>query len=359
MLTLKTWLHTSLASSNKRQLLLNKSPSGLNAIGAFLLPPIFLYLTFYASSGGTQASPFLTRDQNPLTLVYGQPMPTDAWLPDQGQFNYAISLDLANTVNSEDGTSDSLFIDYESYHLTLGGTYGLNDNWAIKLDLPFMYRSGGTFDHAIDEWHKFFGLPRGIRPSVPEDQFSVVYTRNGTTQLDMTASQSGLTDSQLAIGRRLYQTSENALSLWASVDIPLGDSNQLTGNEDVDFAVMLAGASKLVTLFSVDANFGAVIPGDSVIPGLETESLVWFGHAGGQFGFNETFALKLQLAGHGSYYQNTDIEFLGDALIIIFGGSVNTGKCSALDVGVSEDIDPGTSPDFSLLISWKSQLGEC
>ena len=321
--------------------------------------PLFLCLILCGVSGSLLASPYLTRDQNPLTLVYGQPMPTNAWLPDSKQFRYNISLDIANTVNDDAGTNDSLFIDYESYHLTLGGTYGLNNNWAIKLDLPFIYRSGGTFDHAIDEWHKFFGLPRGIRPNVPEDQFRVSYTKNGTTQLDLSNSQSGLTDSQLAIGRQLHQSSENALSLWASIDIPLGDSNQLTGNDDVDFAVMLAAASHLDTWFSVDANLGAVFPGDSVLPGLETESFVWFGHAGTQIGLNQTFALKLQLAGHGSYYQNTDIEFLGDALIIIFGGTMNTGKCSALDVGVSEDIDPGASPDFSLLVSWKSRLGEC
>ena len=84
-----------------------------------------------------------------------------------------------------------------------------------------------------------------------------------------------------------------------------------------------------------------------------------FGHAGAQIALNQVFALKLQLAGHTAYYQDTSLDFLDNALIIIFGGSINTGRCSTIDVGFSEDILAGTSPDIALLISWKSYFNEC
>jgi len=321
------------------------------------LPAIFSAIFFIISAASSHADPFLTRDQNPFTLVYGQPLPTPARLPQAKKLNYSLSLDIANTLNSETSASESLYVDFESYNLTLGGIYGLSERWALKLDIPFIYRSGGVFDHAIDEWHKLFSLPRASRPEVADDQFRLYYANVGTTSIDTSTSQSGMADFQLGLGHSLYQGSEQALSLWAAIDVPVGDADELTGNDDLDYSFWLAGSSNLGELSMIDTNIGVVLPGDSVLTGLETEDLVFFGHAGAHIAFNPTFALKLQLAGHSGYYRDTSLDFLGSAVIIIFGGAINTGKCSAIDVGFSEDIKVGASPDASLLISWKSQLG--
>jgi hypothetical protein len=291
-------------------------------------------------------------------MVYGQPMPTPARLPQAEKFSYATSLDITNTLNAESDAGESLYVDYEAYNLTLGGIYGLNQRWALKLDIPFIHRSGGVFDHAIDEWHKLFSLPRSSRPAVEDDQFNLFYSNNGATGIDTSTSQAGIADAQLGLGHSLVQTPEHALSLWAAIDLPVGDANKLTGNDDLDYSFWLAGSSKFGALSILDTNIGIVLPGDSVLTGLETEDLVFFGHAGAHIALNATFALKLQLAGHSGYYKDTDLDFLGSAAILVFGGSVNTGRCSAIDVGFSEDIKAGASPDIGLLISWKSRL-EC
>ncbi len=337
----------------------SKSPAGLKACGAFLLLPVFVAVLLALTATETTADPFLIRDQNPFTLVYGQPLPTPARLPQPRQFNYAVSLDIANTLNVETKANESLYVDFEAYNLTLRGIYGLNERWALKLDLPFIYRTGGVFDHAIDEWHKLFSLPRADRPAVADDQFRIFYANAGGTSTDLRSSQSGLADFQLGLGYSLYQTSQRALSLWAAIDLPAGDANRLSGNDDLDYSLLLAGASQLGARSRINANLGVVLPGESVLTGLETENLVVFGHAGTQFALNPTVALKLQLAGHSGYYRDTAVDFLGTTLIIIFGGSINTGKCSMIDVGFSEDIKAGASPDISLLLSWKSQLGDC
>lgn len=336
-----------------------KSPSGPKASGAFLLPALVAGTVAALCAADVHAGPFLTRDNNPFTQVYGQPLPTAARLPRRGELRYAFSLDITNTLNTESSAGETLYVDYEAYVFTLGGIYGLNEDWALKLDAPFIYRSGGVFDHAIDEWHKFFNLPRSGRPDVEDDQFSTFYSNTFASTSNSGSSQSGIGDSQLGLGRNLYRTPRYALSLWASVDLPVGDANSLTGNDDLDVSLWLAGSGKIGELSSVDANLGAVLPGDSVITGLETEDLVIFGHAGGHIALNRTLALKLQLAGHTSYYRNTSIEFLGSAMILIFGGAINIGKCSSIDIGISEDIKAGTSADVGLLISWKSQLNAC
>ena len=304
-----------------------------------------------------RADPFLTRDQNPFTLVYGQPLPTPARLPPDGQLTYAVSLDISNTLNVESTGSESLYADFEAYNFTLGGVYGLGQGWALKLDVPFLYRGGGVFDHAIDEWHKFFGLPRASRPGIADDQFRIRYSIGGTTRVDLASSRSGIGDIQLGLGRSLYQTEEHALSLWASIDLPAGDGGELSGNDDLDYAVWLAGARRVGRLSLMDTNLGIVLPGDSAVPGLQTEPIVWYGHAGAHIGLTDRLALKLQLAGHSGYYRETALDFLGSAVVIVFGGAVNIGRCSALDIGFSEDIRVGTSPDASLLVSWKSRTG--
>lgn len=308
---------------------------------------------------GSHAGPFLTRDQNPFTLVYGQPLPTPARLPEAEQFNYAASLDISNTLNVESTASESLYADFEAYNLTLGGIYGLSNSWALKLDMPFIYRGGGVFDHAIDEWHKLFSLPRASRPAVEDDQFRLLYANSGVTDIDLTTSQSGIADAQLGLGHSLFQNDRHAISVWASIDLPVGDSSKVTGNEDLDYSFWLAGSSMLGELSMVDTNIGVVLPGDSVLNSLETENLVFFGHAGTHIALSPRFALKLQLAGHSGYYQDTALDFLGSAVIIVFGGSIRTGRCSAIDVGFSEDIKAGASPDIGLLISWKSQFNGC
>jgi hypothetical protein len=339
--------------------LFQKSPFGPIAIGAFLLHAFFFAVFSAIPAANSHAGPFLTRDQNPFTLVYGQPLPTPARLPQAEEFNYALSLEITNSLNVESAVNESLYADFEAYNLTPGGIYGLSKRWALKLDIPFIYRGGGVFDHAIDEWHKLFSLPRASRPDVADDQFRLSYSNSGTTDINLNTSTAGIADVQLGLGRSLFQNSQHALSVWASIDVPVGDTSILTGNEDLDYSFWLAGSSKLGERSLFDTNFGVVLPGDSVLKSLETENLVFFGHAGAHIALNPTFALKLQLAGHSGYYQDTTLDFLGSALILVFGGSINTGGCSAIDIGFSEDIKVGASPDIGLLISWKSQFNDC
>jgi hypothetical protein len=336
-----------------------KSPIGTEACGAFLFRlPLFPVCLALIASVAT-ADPFLTRDQNPFTLVYGQPLPTAARLPAPGSLTYSFSADIANTLNVETHDNETLYVDFEAYNLNLETTYALNERWAIKLDIPYIYRSGGSFDHTIDEWHKLFSLPRANRPDVADDQFRIFYAGNGVTNTELSSAQSGLADVQLGLGHSLHASTGHALSVWAAIDLPVGDADRLTGNDALDYSMWLAGSSRVGTSSELDANIGVVMPGDSVLPGLPTEDLVIFGHAGTHIALNRMFALKLQLAGHTSYYRDTSLDFLDHALVIIFGGSINTGKCSAIDVGFSEDILAGTSPDIALLISWKSYFNEC
>jgi hypothetical protein len=335
---------------------LNNRPIVTSCRGAPLL--FFGYFAVIATtiSANGWAEPFLSRDQNPFTMIYGQPLPTSAWLPEPASPRVAVSLDIANTLNAEVTSDEELLIDFEGYHLTLSIMEALNKDWALKLDLSFIYRSGGIFDHAIDEWHKLFGLPRAYRPLVPDNNISIYYARADTINYGSNQSASGIADSQLSLGRQIYRDEKSAVSAWGSIDVPFGNRRELTGNDDLDYALWLAGSTRFADLSSIHTNVGIVFPGDSIFRDLDTEDLVAFGHIGAHMALNPRFALKLQLNGHTGYYKDTSLDFIGSSWILIFGGSVNIGRCSAIDIGFGEDIDVGASPDASLLISWKSRL---
>jgi hypothetical protein len=311
-----------------------------------------------ATATPLSAAPFLTRDQNPLTGIYGQPLPMTGRLPADGSLDYAISLDIANSINSEQNGSEDILLDYESYALTLSLQYSPGQDWALQLEAPLLYRGAGTFDSFIDGWHTFWGLPNGQRPLYPEDQYRMTYADAAGVQFDITDPGQGLGDIQLGLGYQLSRTRDSAMSLWLSADLPTGDREALTGNGSVDISILFAGSNRS-SIGSNSANIGVVFPGDSVVNGLETRSAVVFGHVQGGWDVNDSIELKLQLQGHSGYYSNTDLNTLGSALVLVFGGRIKTSPCSGIDIGFSEDIKVGASPDIAFLLSWSSTTGQC
>ena len=335
---------------------MSQSPDSLRAIGAFLL------LTCAAvpvHSEQLQSGSFLTRDQNPFSMVYGQPLPTGAHLPGPGRTTYAVALDITNTLNLNESADETLLLDFESYVLTTSFSYSPTENWALKIDIPLIYRGSGFLDHTIDRWHSFFGLPRANRTEIAEDQFGIVHTSNGFADIDIVEPTSGVGDTQLSLGHQLAASDDSAVSLWVAVDLPTGDRDMLTGNGAVDYSVWFATENRLNATWFVDANAGMVLPGNSVIASVPTHKAVAFGHAVLRWTIHPVVDLKFQLAAHSAYYKDTSMKMLGRSYILVFGGTVRLGRCSALDIGVSEDIKVGAAPDVSFLASWVSSFGDC
>ena len=69
--------------------------------------------------------------------------------------------------------------------------------------------------------------------------------------------------------------------------------------------------------------------------------------------------LKLQLQGHTSYYDQSQLTILGNTHFLTFGGTITINQCNQLDFAVSEDIKVNASPDASFLVSWRSYTSGC
>lgn len=263
-------------------------------------------------------------------------------------------MDVANSLNLGFGSNESIYLDFESYYLNVRYIHTFSDRVSLLVDAPFIHRGGGFLDNAIDNWHEVFGLPRANRPQVSNDQFLIQYEQNGINVIRIDSMNAGAGDISLQLGYQLDRSADTELTLWAGLELPSGNSAELTGNDAVDASLTLALQQRSSDDVHLDLNLGMVFPGDDLMMQNPTNSSVLFAYAGGSWRALDWLKLKLQFETHGSYFRSDSLDMLNPATIIVFGGSIIIDKCNELDIGVSEDIKVGASPDVSFLFNWKT-----
>ena len=266
-----------------------------------------------------------------------------------------MTLDIANTLNGETNSTEKLLIDFESYNLRLTWLYALNEEWALKIDIPLIHYGGGFLDNTIDSWHDFFHLPRASRPQVKDNQFQIFYERNGQPLINISTSNGSLGDIQTALGKSIIDKEGAALSLWLAADLPTGESSSLIGNDSSDLSIWLAGEYQLAPAWQTDINLGVLFPGQNQLTALEVTDHVYFAYAGIEWQVHELIDLRIQLNGHSSFYSNSQLTFLGSAYSMVFGGRIHVTDCSDMDLAFSEDVQVGATPDVSFLLTWRSR----
>ena len=339
-----------------------QSPAGLLICRAFFLLRFFilccallyLLLLYSANSQATTAAPFLTHDQNPLTLIYGLPLPTAARLSTHQQWQLTTSLNISNTINAEVNANELLLIDVETYQLNLLLDYGLSKNWMLRFHLPMLAHSSGFLDSWIDSYHDTLNLPQHIRPSYPVDQLHIYYQSNGTTLVNVQQRATGIGDLSMQLGYQLFSLADSNLSYWASLKLPTGDIDKLTGSGSIDLAFWLSADNRLNNDNWLYGNLGLMFMSDS--DGLQAvqKNTLLFANAGFQLQAWEIILLKLQLDSHSAFY-DTKTKFLGPVVQLTFGGTILFDS-STLNISISEDIQTLASPDVTFNLSWKILL---
>ncbi|MBT8120477.1 MAG: DUF3187 family protein [Gammaproteobacteria bacterium] len=303
--------------------------------------------------------PFETRDQNLFNLIHGQALPSNARLHEKSQTSWSSSLIITNALNIDSNSEESIYLDYEAYRLNLSYQYGLNTDWNLKVDIPLIYQSGGIFDSAIDSWHQFFGMPRGFRPTVEHDQYDIQYAYRSQTMVQLNEESTSLGDIQVAMAHSILDDETTDMSAWASLKLPTGKKEKLTGNGATDIAAWLALNQQLSGRWLVNMNAGAVILGADEYNNIPLSDYALYGHAMLGWLVTDSINLKLQLQAHTSYYEQSRLSILGDSYFLTFGGTINIDQCNQIDLAFSEDIKVDASPDASMIISWRGFTSGC
>ncbi|HET9447994.1 MAG TPA: DUF3187 family protein, partial [Steroidobacteraceae bacterium] len=283
------------------------------------------------------ADPFPARDLNPLLSGFGLPSALPARIADDS-WSFAADFNWASTALAQRAGSERLIVDAEirEMRLTLGRSW--SNGFAARLETPYRYTGGGVLDAAIDSWHDAFGLPEGARAAMPRDRIRIAYARGNNVLLDMQAPQAGIGDVSLDVGRSLGSSTRGNAAAWLSVKLPSGDADRFTGSGAPDVSLALAGDRRLGENWSVFGQAGVTRLGDGErFPKLQ-EDIVWSGLAGIGWRAWGGLELKAQIDVHTAVFDEADVDFLGDAIVLTVGGDYRFVSGWQLDVAVSEDI---------------------
>jgi hypothetical protein len=299
------------------------------------------------------ADPFPTRDQNPLLAGFGIPLPLPA--RSSSDWTFAADLNWGSTATIEPGTAEALIIDAETRELRLTLGHRVTERITLQAQLPYRYTGAGSLDGFIDTWHDLFSLPEGDRRTLRDDQFRIAYARNGVAQLALSSSQTGIGDASLDAGYQLLASEASAVSAWLSIKLPTGDADKLTGSGAVDVALSISGEHRVSERWSLFGQASVTLLGDGDLLPRQQRDFVVSGFGGVALHVTPGFALKAQVDAHSAAYDDSEIDMLGEAVILTVGGDVRVGDW-LLNVGVSEDVAVEASPDvvfvFGLRRAW-------
>ena len=343
---------TSQARNNHGLLLRQyQNPAGF-AIRVFYC---LLFLNLFSPPvSADNIEPFASRDQNPFTLIFGLPSPVAAGLPAENNWLFSSTINLSNTINLQQNSSEQLFVDIESYQLNLTLDKTFRPGWMASIELSFVRYGSGFMDDWIVDYHRMMGLPQGIRPALPADQFHIEYQRNGNNLLNIQQGIAAVGDTTFKLAHQIEMADDAHLSLWGSIKIPTGSSQKLSGSGALDIALWLAYEQKINAGTGWYFNGGNVFLGQGDVLVTQQKSSALFATAGLQFHPWQPVLLKAQLDMHQRFYDSA-LKFLGDVVQITFGGSLLINKNSRLDLAVAEDIQVAASPDVNFNIRYTTR----
>ena len=296
------------------------------------------------------ADSFPLRNHNPFLQIYGLPVFQTSELVEPGGVDFGISYDVANDADDADRLGERLVIDSESHVLNLSLRRRIGERFEVRVDVPYIRHSGGSFDSAIFDFHNLVGLPNSNRDG-PKDQFRLFFERQGVVLFDTSSPTSGVGDVQLSVAMRLGK-----LTLRAGVKTPTGDPDKLTGSgaTDLSLGIYGGGATSLFNReLAYSGSVGVLALGDGdVLPELQ-RSAVPYGGAALRWHATPRFALAAQLNVQGPYFDANLDELGGTTFQLAFGTDFRILR-TLLRFAIVEDIVAGAAPDFALHLSFRS-----
>lgn len=295
---------------------------------------------------------FAVRDQNPLVRGAYLPLPPEPGLEGEG-LSLTAGFQWSNTVNIEATPQEALSVDEETFELDLSLAHRLG-SWRFRATLPVENRSAGVLDGAIDDWHRFWGLPRGERPDRPRYAYAVDYVNGAGVSVEAPTG-TALGDLALEAGRVLLEHDGSSLALFAGLEAPTGSRSRLTGNGELDAALWLEAGTGLGDRFALAARAGATHQGSgSLVP---MRSSVGFGTLALEFRATPGFSAALQVDAHSAIAQGSALKFLSSAALLSFGGRYRLASGSIVEAAVVEDIAVDHSPDVTFHVGWRLPVG--
>jgi len=314
-----------------------------------------LALALLLISTPAAADPFPARDLNPLLAGFGLPAALPARLSSE-TWTLAADLNWASVSLVQRAGSEQLIVDAETREarVTIGRSW--SSGFAAQVQIPYRYTGGGVLDSTIDSWHELFGLPRGSRAFSPQDRVRIAYASGNTVFFDERSSQSGLGDISLDFGRSLSSSAATAATAWLSIKLPSGDADRFTGSGATDASLAIAAEHQLSENWSAFGQAGVAWLGEGERLAARQRDFAWSALAGIGWRAWRGLELKAQLDAHSAVFDEAELDFLGEAFVLTFGGDYRFASGWQLDLAVSEDIAVESASDVVFVLGLKKSL---
>ena len=318
---------------------------------------ILLLVTKPAAAINDFFEPFATSNLSPFVQAHNLPAARSAKLLNKGEAQIQLTSEIANNFTSDSSSNESITIDGETWRNQLYLRYGLGDRWEFGVSIPHVAHDGGSFDGFIEDWHRVFGLPKGNREAVAQDQLNYRWQKNGIPLVNISNARRGIGDIRLQLTYQLNNTVNRSIALIGGVKIPTGHSDDLFGSDSTDVFSGLY-VSQREFFGHADLTFhgsaGAILIGHSDLPLVKN----WLGYSSATLIWHrwERVALKTQLDMHSAVY-DSELKQLGEfSTQLSLGGTIALTDNTSLDIVVVEDIVTDTAPDVTFHLTLRRRF---
>jgi hypothetical protein len=300
-----------------------------------------------AATAAEFASPFFTaRNEGALARSFLLPPLGNTRALAADEWRWLAQLDLTNDYHTQALGGESATFDGETTRLGYTFSQGLDHGLEWSVMIPVMYLGGGFLDNFIEDWHRWFGLPKGGREFAPQDRYLYEIVQGGSVVYRNVEKGTALGDIELAGGWEWVE----GWVLRAAAKLPTGDDKKLAG-DNAGVALWIDAAMP----FPADSRWrGFVSLGGSAAQKAdilrEQQSVgVALGGIGLSWRWTEALHLTAQVNAHSRLYRDSELKALKrPGVQIVFGGSYALLPNALLRLAVQEDAMPTSSPDFSV-----------
>lgn len=295
--------------------------------------------------GAAHGQALMTRNEASLSRYAPLPVVGEGTLPRAGQQQWALTLDLTNEFYTATPPGETVFLDGETLSTTLRWRHGLNDRWALGVDVPMLSSGGGFLDSWIEDWHDWFGLPNGGREQFAQNEYRFALTQDGETVFERDRGTRDLGDINLRGGYALSAQRR----LHAQVSVPTGRARALTGGT-WGAALWLEGDGRLDAhgRWGGFYSLGATVQERRGPLAALQEPYSAFASAGLDWNLWRALSLLGQLYTHTALYRDVASDIGDPGLQLALGARWAFSPQWSADLAFQEDLIINASPDFTV-----------
>jgi hypothetical protein len=290
--------------------------------------------------------PLQTRSMHPLHQYFFN-FPADrARTLKKGRAEFAVHLQFASNMLKETSGGSIVDLDLENwnYQFELRKSAWGGEITAI---VPLRDNTHGFMDNIIENWHSMIGLPGGLRPDYPQNDYHFFVSDPMGNMLNVPSDQFGLGDISLIWKQEIGDGApDHAFSYRVGVKLPTGDFDKGLGSGGTDVGAGLAYET-LGDRWAGYANLNYIFTSQGDFAGFQVNNRVT-GSLASEYRLRPTWWLTGQLD-YAQYPLTTGSSLDRDSLELLFGFHKLLEKKLIFSGGFTEDISRESSPDFGII----------